>query len=267
MSIPAHESLKLIRHKQRPTVRDYAPMIFDDFIEIHGDRMYGDDHAIRCGIARLNGMPVTVIGQDKGRNLEERKETNFAMPQPEGYRKALRVAKQAEKFHRPVILFVDTPGAFCGVGAEERGQGGAIAWNLFEFMNLKTPTVMVVLGEGGSGGALALGVCDRIAMLSNAIYSVISPKGFASIVWKDPTREAQAADLMKITPTHLQDMKIIDTIIAEPAGGAHKNPKETAANIQSFLIASLNDLQKLPTEELLQRRYEKFRSIGIFTEK
>ena len=195
-NLSASERLAVIRTKDRPTVMDYIPAIFNNFLEMHGDRFYGDDAAIIGGIATLDSIPVTVIAQVKGRNLEENKRTNFSMPHPEGYRKALRLAKQAEKFHRPVICLVDTPGAFCGVEAEKRGQGEAIAKNLMEFMTLKTPVVSVVLGEGGSGGALALAVCDELAMLEHALYSVISPRGFASILWKDASRESEAAELM-----------------------------------------------------------------------
>ena len=188
-NLTACERLELIRHKDRPTVNDYIPAMFTRFMEFHGDRLFGDDAAIIGGIGYLSDTPVTVIAQVKGRNLEENKRTNFSMPHPEGYRKALRLAKQAEKFHRPVICLVDTPGAFCGVEAEERGQGEAIARNLYEFMTLRTPVISVVLGEGGSGGALALAVCDELAMLENALYSVISPRGAASILWKDGTKE------------------------------------------------------------------------------
>ena len=183
------ERIELIRNKERPTLRDYIPLVFEEFIELHGDRYYGDDGAIIGGIATLGGTPVTVVGQLKGKTIEENKRANFAMAHPEGYRKALRLMRQAEKFHRPIICFIDTPGAFCGIEAEERGQGEAIAKNLFEMMGLKTPVVSIVLGEGGSGGALGLGVCDRLAMLENAVYSVISPRGCASILWKDASRE------------------------------------------------------------------------------
>ena len=178
-----------MHHKNGPTIHDYIPLLFDEFCELHGDRLFGDDQAILGGIANFRGIPITVIAEVKGRNLEENKRSNFAMPHPEGYRKALRLAKQAEKFHRPVVCFIDTPGAFCGVAAEERGQGEAIARNLMEFSRLKTPVISIVLGEGSSGGALALGVCDELAMLENAVYTVISPRGFASILWKDASRE------------------------------------------------------------------------------
>lgn len=211
-----YERLEVVRHKGRPTVRDYIPAIFDEFIEMHGDRYFGDDGAVMGGIASLNGIPVTVIAEVKGRNLNENKDSNFAMPHPEGYRKALRLAKQAEKFHRPVICFIDTPGAFCGVEAEKRGQGEAIARNLMEFMRLKTPIVSVVLGEGGSGGALALGVCDELAVLENSIYSVISPRGFASILWKDAGKEKEACNIMRVTAEDMVELGVAERIIEEP---------------------------------------------------
>ena len=217
----ASERLDLIRNKYRPTVRDYIPLIFNDFFEMHGDRHYGDDGAIIGGIGYFNDIPVTVLAQVKGRDLKENKASNFAMPHPEGYRKALRLAKQAEKFHRPIICLIDTPGAFCGIEAEERGQGEAIARNIMEFMTLKTPIISIVLGEAGSGGALALGVCDELAMLENSIYSVISPRGFASILWKDASREREACDIMKITAEDLVELDICEKIIPEPDGGAH----------------------------------------------
>lgn len=260
------ERMEVIRHKERPTIRDYLPLIFDSFLELHGDRAYGDDAAIIGGIGVLAGLPVTVIAQVKGKTLEENKASNFAMPHPEGYRKALRLMHQAEKFHRPVICFIDTPGAFCGVQAEERGIGEAIAKNLFELMRLRTPVVSVVLGEGGSGGALALGVCDRLAMLENAVYSVISPRGFASILWKDAAREKDAAAVMKITAEDLRDLQVADDIIAEPVGGAHKNPALTAQNIHDYLVETVMQLTSTPSSELLDERYRKFRKIGVFSE-
>lgn len=211
----AYERLELIRHKNRPTVRDYIPLIFTDFYEMHGDRLCGDDAAIIGGVGRLDGRPVTIIAQVKGRDINENKKCNFAMPHPEGYRKALRLVKQAEKFNRPVICFIDTPGAFCGIAAEERGQGEAIAKNIAEFMTLRTPIISVVLGEGGSGGALALGVCDELAMLENAIYSVVSPRGFASILWKDASKEKEACQIMKITAEDLVRLGIAETVIED----------------------------------------------------
>ncbi|MBQ8902937.1 MAG: acetyl-CoA carboxylase carboxyltransferase subunit alpha [Oscillospiraceae bacterium] len=265
-TLTATERLETIRHKHRPTVLDYIPVIFKDFIEMHGDRHYGDDNAIVGGIAELNGIPVTVIAQVKGRNLDENKKSNFSMPHPEGYRKALRLVKQAEKFHRPVICLVDTPGAFCGIEAEKRGQGEAIARNLMEFMLVKTPIISVVLGEGGSGGALALAVCDELAMLENALYSVISPRGFASILWKDASREMEAAELMKITAEDLVKFGVCEKIIDEPTGGAHTDMQYTAMNISDYLCEAVPRMMKFDTDTLLEKRYEKFRKIGIFSE-
>ena len=235
----AWEKQMLVREKNRPTIHDYLPRIFEEFFELHGDRGYGDDGAILGGIARLNGVPVTIIAEVKGRNLEENKRSNFAMPHPEGYRKALRLAKQAEKFHRPIICFIDTPGAFCGVEAEERGQGEAIAKNLAEFMSLKTPVVSVVLGEGGSGGALALGVCDDLAMLENALYSVISPRGAASILWKDASREQEACEIMRITAQDLLEFGVADAIIPEPEDGAQGDLDKMSQNIKEYLVKKI----------------------------
>lgn len=262
----AWERLQIIRDKDRPTVNDYIPLIFDEFYEMHGDRRFGDDAAIMGGIGRLEGMPVTIIAEVKGRNLDENKKTNFAMPHPEGYRKALRLAKQAEKFHRPVICFIDTPGAFCGIGAEERGQGEAIAENLLEFMRLKTPVVSVVLGEGGSGGALALGVCDRLGMLENAVYSVISPRGAASILWKDAGKEHEACDMLKITAEDLVDFGVAEAIIEEPNGNAKNDLDKIAENIKEFLSDTLTENCKKDIDVLLEERYTKFRKIGDFIE-
>jgi acetyl-CoA carboxylase carboxyl transferase subunit alpha len=261
------ERLELLRNiVRRPSINNYIPLIFTDFIELHGDRYFGDDPAILGGIALLGDTPVTIIAQDKGRDIEELKKTNFSMPHPEGYRKALRLAKQAEKFRRPVLCFVDTPGAFCGVDAEERGQGEAIARNLMEFMTLQTPVITIVLGEGGSGGALALGVCDELAMLENALYSVISPRGFASILWKDGTREKEAAVLLKISAEDLLGFGICDKIIAEPEGGAHNDIPRTAARIAAYLGEAVERLSSADPHTLPEGRYAKFRKIGSFTE-
>ncbi|GHV84459.1 hypothetical protein AGMMS50230_00670 [Spirochaetia bacterium] len=260
------QRLELLRNLGRPTVHEYIPRIFKDFTEFHGDRYYGDDPAILGGIGTIGDIPVTLIAQVRGRDIEELKRVNFSMPHPEGYRKALRLAKQAEKFHRPVICFIDTPGAYCGVGAEERGQGEAIARNLMEFMTLKIPIISVVLGEGGSGGALALGVCDELAMLENALYSVISPKGFASILWKDAAREQEAAKLMKITAEDLESFGICNTIIGESEGGAARDIDLTAKNLSAFLLETLKRLTAEEPETLPEKRYSKFRAIGIFSE-
>ena len=262
----AWDRLQLIHAKGRPTIKDYIPQIFTDWYEMHGDRLFGDDRAIIGGIARLDGMPVTIIAEVKGRDLNENKACNFAMPHPEGYRKALRIARQAEKFHRPVICFIDTPGAFCGVAAEERGQGEAIAKNIAEFMTLRTPVISIVLGEGGSGGALALGVCDELAMLENAEYSVLSPRGFASILWKDASREQEASEIMKITAEDMVRLGVAEAIIEEPLGGAHNDLDKISENIHEYLSQKIPEKCKKDIDVLLKERYTKFRKIGAFTE-
>ena len=261
----AWERLQLVHTKGRPTMRDYMPLIFSEFYEMHGDRLYGDDRAIIGGLASLDGIPVTVIAQVKGRDINENKNCNFAMPHPEGYRKALRLAKQAEKFHRPVICFIDTPGAFCGIAAEERGQGEAIARNIAEFMTLRTPIISIVLGEGGSGGALALGVCDELAMLENAQYSVVSPRGFASILWKDASREEEACNIMKITAEDMLRLGVAETVIKEPLGGAHNDLDKISENIKEYLSLKIQEKLQKDIDELLKERYTKFRKIGEFT--
>ncbi|WP_461255217.1 acetyl-CoA carboxylase carboxyltransferase subunit alpha [Treponema sp. R80B11-R83G3] len=266
MALNMQQKLDLLKNLGRPTIHDYIPLVFNDFIEFHGDRYFSDDPAILSGICLLGDTPVTVISQVRAKDIETLQKINFSMPHPEGYRKALRLAKQAEKFKRPVICFIDTPGAYCGVGAEERGQGEAIARNLHEFMTLKTPVISVVLGEGGSGGALALGVCDELAMLENALYSVISPKGFASILWKDGSREREAAELMKITAEDLKRFGVCDRIIGEPEGGAAKDIALTAKNIKAFLTETVSKLIKEDFKSLPEKRYQKFRKIGVFTE-
>jgi acetyl-CoA carboxylase carboxyl transferase subunit alpha len=266
MALNMQSKLDLIKNLGRPTIHDYIPLLFKDFIEFHGDRYFSDDPALLGGICLLGDTPVTVVSQVRAKDIAGLQKINFSMPHPEGYRKALRLAKQAEKFGRPVICFIDTPGAYCGVGAEERGQGEAIARNLHEFMMLKTPVVSVVLGEGGSGGALALGVCDELAMLENALYSVISPKGFASILWKDGSREREAAELMKITAEDLKRFGVCDKIIAEPEGGAAKDIALTAKNIGAFLNETVNRLLKENFDGLPEKRYQKFRKIGVFSE-
>jgi acetyl-CoA carboxylase carboxyl transferase subunit alpha len=262
----AWEHIEIVRNAKRPNINDYISMIFDDFIEFHGDRFYGDDCAIKGGIAIFQGKPVTFIGMVKGKNVEENKKCNFAMPNPEGYRKALRLMKEAEKFHRPVVCMVDTPGANPSIGAEERGQGEAIARNLYELMRLKTPVVSIILGEGGSGGALALAVCDELAMLENAVYSVISPRGFASILWKDGSREKEAAGLLKMTAENLVTLGVCDYIIKETTGGAHTNPQTQGIFISEYLDGALKRLRDVPVEDMLESRYEKFRRIGVFSE-
>ncbi len=235
-------------------------------MEFHGDRYYGDDAAIIGGIGLLSDVPVTVIAQVKGRNLEENKKSNFSMPHPEGYRKALRLAKQAEKFHRPVICLVDTPGAYCGIEAETRAPGAATARSLYEFRPRKTPVISVVLGEGGSGGALALAVCDELAMLENALYSAISPRGAASILWKDSSKEKEACEILKITAEDLYRFGVCDKIIKEPEGGAHNAPEQAADSIYEYLVDAVSRLKAVDVKTLTENRYTKFRKIGMFTE-
>ena len=260
------DRVQVARHPERPTTLDYIRDLFTDFIELHGDRLYGDDEAIVGGIASFNGQPITIIGHQRGRDTKENIRRNFGMPHPEGYRKALRLMKQAEKFKRPIICFIDTKGAYPGKAAEERGQSEAIARNLFEMAGLKVPVISVVIGEGGSGGALALGVANHIHMLENATYSVISPEGAASILWKDAALAQQAAEAMKITAPDLKEMGIVDEIIPESTGGAHRDPKRQAVLIGEVLQRSLDELLKLNEDQLVDTRYEKFKSIGEFIE-
>lgn len=255
------DKVQTARHKDRPTGSFYIENIFDDFIELHGDRYYGDDSAVIGGIGFIQNIPVTVISITKGANTKENLERNFGMPKPEGYRKALRLMKQAEKFNRPVICLIDTPGAFCGMEAEERGQGEAIARNLLEMSRLKTPIISVLMGEGGSGGALALAVADKVFMLEHSIYSILSPEGFASILWKDGSKAKKAAEVMKITAQDLYEYKIVDRIIKEPYGGAHRNPLRMALFLKKQLLEEIKDIKDKNIEEILRLRYEKFRSI------
>lgn len=262
----AWEHIQIIRDIKRPNFNDYIGMIFSGFMEMHGDRYFGDDNAIKGGIALFDGKPVTVIGMVKGKNIEENKRCNFAMPNPEGYRKALRLMKQAEKFNRPVICLVDTSGANPSMGAEERGQGEAIARNLYEMSRLKTPIISIIMGEGGSGGALALAVCDELAMLENAVYSVISPRGFASILWKDASREKEASQLLKMTARDLMNLGVADYIIEEPAGGAQNNPQTQGMFISEYLKGALARAKSKSVQELISDRYMKFRKIGVYSE-
>ncbi|APF28617.1 acetyl-CoA carboxylase, carboxyl transferase, alpha subunit [Clostridium sporogenes] len=262
----AWQRVTLARLKERPTALDYINIIFDDFIELHGDRSFSDDQSIVCGIGLLNNKSVTIIAQQKGKNIKDNIKRNFGMPKPEGYRKALRIMKQAEKFKRPIVCFIDTPGAFCGIDAEERGQGEAIARNLLEMSRLKTVTLSIIIGEGGSGGALALGVADRVIMLENSIYSILSPEGFASILWKDASKAKEAAEVMKITAEDLKEFNIIDKIIKEPAGGAHKNLDKMAETLKENIINEIEILKEYPLDILLDKRYNKFRNMGVFSE-
>ena len=262
LNLSPWQKVQLARHKERPTTLDYISLVFDDFIELHGDRRFKDDSAIVGGLALLSDRPVTVIGHQKGRDLNERLRRNFGMPHPEGYRKALRLMKQAEKFGRPVICFIDTPGAYCGIGSEERGQGQAIAENLMEMSSLAVPIVSVIIGEGGSGGALALGVADRVLMLKHAVYSVISPEGFASILWKDASRAAEAAGVMKLTAQDLLELNVIDRIVEEREG-AHRRKKEVALRLKRMLSSYLNELCAKDAQTMLAERYAKYRGTGM----
>ena len=260
------QTVQLARHINRPFTTDYIRLIFTDFIELHGDRKFADDHAIVAGLARLDGHPVMVIGHQKGRDTKEKVYRNFGMPNPEGYRKALRLMEMAERFHLPIITFVDTPGAFPGIGAEERGQAEAIARNLLEMSRIHSPIVVVVTGEGGSGGALAIAVGDRILMLEHSIYSVISPEGCAAILWSDGTKGEVAAEALKPTARDLKELGVIDEIVSEPSGGAHRNHEATARNVHEAIARNLRELKELPMSKLLAERYDKFRAMGRFTE-
>jgi acetyl-CoA carboxylase carboxyl transferase subunit alpha len=260
------QRVQMARHQERPTTLDYIAELFTDFLEFHGDRNFGDDEAIVSGIAYYKDVPITVIGHQRGKNTKENIRRNFGMPHPEGYRKALRHMKQADKFNRPIICFIDTKGADPGKESEERGQSEAIARNLMEMAGLKVPIVCIVIGEGGSGGALALGVGDRIFMLENSTYSVISPEGAAALLWKDASLAQKAAESMKITAPDLFELGVIDEIIAEPKGGAHRDIKEQAENIDKVIEKSLAELKNLSNDELLEKRWEKYKQIGDYKE-
>lgn len=262
-NLTAWQRVQLARHPKRPYTLDYLEMIMTDFVEIHGDRTFADDKAIVCGLAKLDEQKIAVIGHQKGRDTKENLKRNFGCAHPEGYRKALRVMELAESFNLPVIIFIDTPGAYPGVGAEERGQSEAIAFNLREMTNLATPIIATVIGEGGSGGALGIGVADRIFVLENSYYSVISPEGCAAILWKDGSKAPEAAEVLKLTAQDLLKMGIIDEIIPEPLGGAHRDPENTAQELKKTLKKYLKELNDLDKEELLKLRYQKYRNIGI----
>ncbi len=257
---------QLARHPLRPYTLDYIEQIFTDFEMLHGDRTYADDKAIIGGIARLNGAPVMVIGHQKGRDTKEKVRRNFGMPRPEGYRKALRLMKMAERFKMPIFTFIDTPGAYPGIGAEERGQSEAIARNLFEMSDLRTPIICAVIGEGGSGGALAIGVGDRVSMLQYSTYSVISPEGCATILWKSAERAADAAEALGLTSKRLKELGLVDRVIPEPAGGAHRDLKMAAVNIKSTLLQYLSELEALDMDSLLEARYQRLMGFGQYTE-
>jgi len=260
------QRVQIARYPRRPYTLDYINMIMTDFIELHGDRNFSDDKAIVSGFAKINGSKICIIGHQKGKDTKENLERNFGSAHPEGYRKAIRVMKLAEKFGLPIICFIDTPGAYPGIGAEERGQAGAIAYNLKEMTSLEVPILIIVIGEGGSGGALGIGVGDKICVLENAYYSVISPEGCASILWRDRAKAPEAAEVLKLTANDLYEFGIIDDVIKEPLGGAHRDPEMTADNIKKKIIKYLDELGKLSKKELIEKRYEKFRKIGIFEE-
>ena len=257
---------RVARHESRPYTMDYLEIIAPDFQELHGDRMYADDPAVVGGVARIDGRAVMIIGHQKGRDTKERVRRNYGMPKPEGYRKAQRLMRLAEKFSLPVVTLIDTPGAYPGVGAEERGQSEAIAYSLYLMSGLKTPIISVVIGEGGSGGALAIGVGDRLLMLQYAIYSVISPEGCASILWKSAEKAEEAAEAMRITAQSLAEFRLVDEVLEEPLGGAHRNPKEMAEVIRNAILKNLNELDSLSVDELLEQRRSRIAGFGQFKE-
>jgi len=264
-SITDWQRTQLARHPRRPYTLDYIERICDRFEEVHGDRNFGDDAAIVCGMGWIGGKPVMVIGQQKGRDTKQKIQRNFGMPKPEGYRKALRFMKLAEKFHRPILCLIDTPGAYPGLDAEERGQAEAIARNLKEMAKLRVPVVSVVLGEGGSGGALALGVANRVLMLEYAIYSVITPEGCASILWKDAARAPAAAEALRLTAPNLLAQGLIDAVVAEPLGGAHSNWDKAAALLKTAVLNAFEGLAAMSPDELVDQRYQKFSAMGSFS--
>ncbi len=260
------QRVQLARHPRRPYTLDFIRLLMEDFVELHGDRAFGDDKAIVGGLARFEGQSLVVVGHQKGRDTREKILRNFGMPHPEGYRKALRLMKLAEKFRKPLVGFIDTPGAYPGIGAEERGQAEAIARNLREMAALRVPVVVLVTGEGGSGGALALGIGDRVLMLEHAVYSVISPEGCAAILWQDAAKAPEAAEILRLTAPDLLKLGVIDRIVREPAGGAHRDWEETAREVGGALREALAELRALTPDELVGQRYAKFRRIGVFEE-
>jgi acetyl-CoA carboxylase carboxyl transferase subunit alpha len=255
---------QVARHPERPTFSDYQKLLFDDFIELHGDRLFRDDPAIVTGFARIGTEKFVIVGEDKGKDTKEKIRRNFGMPNPEGYRKAIRIMRLAEKFKKPILTLIDTAGAYPGIEGEERGQAEAIARNLFEMSGLKTPVISVVIGEGGSGGALAIAVADRVLMLQNSIYSVISPESCASILWRDAGLAERAAESLKMTAPNLIKFKIIEEIIPEPFGGAHRDVAMTMKNVRSVVLKHLAELKRIPGSKLVQKRYERFRKLGAF---
>jgi acetyl-CoA carboxylase carboxyl transferase subunit alpha len=265
-NLSAWETVQVARHPQRPLFKDYVELICREFRELHGDRHFGDDQAIRCGLARLGGHKIVLIGHHKGRDTKERVACNFGLAHPEGYRKALRCMKLAEKFGLPVVTLVDTPGAYPGIGAEERGQAESIARNMFEMSRLRVPIVTVVIAEGGSGGALGIAVADRVAMMEFGWYSVISPEACSAILFKNNEGAEQLADSLKLTSKHLAKLGVIDAIVPEPLGGAHRDPRVAAHNLEQYITKALRDLKRCKIENLLERRYDKFRNLGIYIE-
>ena len=263
-NLSSWEIVKLSRHPSRPYTLDYIEFCFTDFQELHGDRMYADDQSLICGIAKLEGLPIIIIGHQKGRDSKERLKRNFGMPKPEGYRKALRVMRLAEKFNLPIITLIDTPGAHPGLGAEKRGQSEAIAKNIYEMVKLKTPIISIVIGEGGSGGALAIGVADKIMMLEYSIYSVISPEGCSSILWKTPDKAKEASESLSLTANRLLDLGLIHEVIKEPLGGAHRDQVAMSNILKSTIISSLNELESLPIDLVLKNRQSMYMKNGIF---
>lgn len=260
------ETVQIARHKDRPHTIDYLSLVFDEFVELHGDKLFGDDRAIRVGFATLDRMKVMVLGHQKGRTFQDRTENFFGCAHPEGYRKAMAKMRMAEKYNLPVICLIDTPGAYPGIGAEERGQAQVIAGNMYEMSRLKTPIICVVIGEGGSGGALGIGVGDRVAVMEHAYYSVISPEGCAGILWKGAEHAEKAATALKFTSKNLLEMGIVDDVIQEPLGGAHRDHHRTAAKMKAYLKKNLKELVSKPIETLLEERYQRFRKIGVFSE-
>ncbi len=258
------QKVQISRHPNRPYTLDYIEAMLTDFVEMHGDRGFADDPAIVCGMAKLDSLPVVIIGHQKGRTLKDRMYRNFGQPNPEGYRKALRLMEFAEKFRKPIITLIDTQGAYPGIGAEERGQGESIARNLLVMSGLKVPVIAVVIGEGGSGGALALGVADRVLMLEHATYSVISPEGCAAILWNNGAKASEAAELLKITAQDLFQMKVIDEVVEEPIGGAHRDPRRAAELLKEAVSRNMDELRTVPSAEIVKMRYEKFRKLGTF---
>jgi acetyl-CoA carboxylase carboxyl transferase subunit alpha len=265
-NLTAWQRVQIARHTARPFFLDYVELAFTDFVELKGDRLFGDDASMPAGLAKIDGTKCLLIGQQKGRDVKENLFRNFGSPHPEGYRKALRLMRLGEKFKRPIVTLIDTPGAYPGIGAEERHIAESIAVNLREMMILKTPIVAVVIGEGGSGGALGIGVADRVLMLENAYYSVISPEGCAAILWKHRKHAPEAAEALKLNASELLKLGVIDGVVPEPLGGAHRDPAETGKNLKEAIVAALHELEKIPVDKLVQRRYNKFRQMGRFQE-